>query len=142
MAKVLGQEYQDIEQRKRFLKDNCDRIEETGYMKQFSPDQISEMKDKLSEVSIVINDIEEEKKEQNELFKIRLKPVVEEKSELLKNIKQKSEFVSEPCYVFLNEEDMLIETYNSEGICISERPATQKELQKTIYKEFRTGTNN
>jgi len=141
MAKVLGQEYSDIEQRKRFLKDNCDRIEETSYMKQFSAEQISEMKDKLSEVSIVINDIEEEKKAQNEVFKTRLKPVLEDKIELLKNIKQKAELVSEPCYVFLNEDDRLIETYNSEGICISERAATPKELQKTIYS-IKTGTND
>ena len=140
MTKVLGLEYQDIEQRKTFLKDNCQSVESASYMKPFSPDELAEFKNRLSEVAIKLDEFENEKKAFAEMMKHKMKPYLEEKAELLTNIKQKAEYVTEACYVFLNEEDRLIETYNAEGICISERPAMQKELQKTIYSL--TGTNN
>ena len=60
MSKYLGLEYADLQERKMFLKDNCDTVEDMGYMKQFSPDKVAELKDRLAEVSIEINDKEEE----------------------------------------------------------------------------------
>ncbi len=142
MDKHLGLEYADIEQRKQFLKDNCDKVEQAGYMKQFEPDQVLEMKERLAQVSIEINDIEEEKKAQNEVFKIQLKPIVEEKHELLRNIKHGAEFVNEICYLFIDQEQKTVGIYNPEGQLVSQRPATQNELQGTIFQINRTGTND
>lgn len=33
MEKLLGQEYQDLQERERFLRDNADAIEDMGYSK-------------------------------------------------------------------------------------------------------------
>lgn len=140
--KTLGTEYSSKEERIMFLKDNCDKVEEAGYMKDFTTDELAEMKESLSNISIEINDVEEEKKIQMDMFKERLKPLIEEKSELLRNLKQKSEFVREICYVFIDDETKTVDTYNSEGVCISQRPALAKELQKSIFSIQRDGTNN
>jgi len=72
MDKNLGLEIVDPEQRKRFLKDNCDVVEDKGYMKQFSNDKVVELKERLSEVSIEINDKEEELNDIKKTFKFQM----------------------------------------------------------------------
>lgn len=124
------------------LEDNCDKIEEVGYMKPFSPDQLLDMKDRLSNVSIEINDIECEKKAQNDIFKAQLKPLAEERSKLLGNIRNKAEHVKGECYKFVDQEAGEVGYYSPEGFLIESRPIRQEERQMTIHSIGRTGTND
>lgn len=143
MNKELGKEYASLEERKRFLKDNCDVIVDHGYMKQFAPEELITMREELSSVAIKINDIDEEKKIINEQFKDRLKPLSDDMKELLRNIKNGAEFKNENCYQFLDEETKMVGLYNSEGNLVSVRPAKPDELQTTTFSIGRkTGTNN
>lgn len=141
MEKQLGQEYPE-EERIKFLKDNCDYIEEMGYMKPFTSDMMKEKKENLSEVDIDINDLEEKKKSLVQDIKNSLKPMKESRRTLLKDIKQKAEFVTEQCYKFIDQEERMVGFYNSEGNLIESRPCNAKELQGTIFQIGRTGTNN
>lgn len=143
MDKNLGLEIVDPEQRKRFLKDNCDVVEDHGYMKQFSHDKVVELKERLSEVSIEINDKEEELNDIKKTFKFQMDPLKEKKQLCLKGIKERAEYVTETCYTFIDQDEKMVGTYNAEGTLISQRPAMPKELQGTIHQELRrTGTNN
>ncbi len=137
MNKNLGLEYSDLESRKAFLKDNCDVVEDMGYMKQFSLEKVTELKERLAEVSIEINDKEEELGEIKKDFKMQLDPLKEEKLECLKGIKERAEFVKEICYTFIDQEEKMVGTYNAEGQLISQRPAMPKELQTTIHQMMR-----
>lgn len=38
MQSELGKEYRNPTERMRFLKDNCDKVEEKFYMKSYSPE--------------------------------------------------------------------------------------------------------
>lgn len=131
---------------KEDLSANCEKIEEVRYMKRFTPEQITEMKDNLSETSIQINDIEEEKKIVVERFKDQLKPLIDDKKKLLTNIKQKAEFVTESCFKFIDYENKRAGWYNSEGELIEERPAYPDELQYSLPLNpanlKKTGTHN
>lgn len=142
MERELGKDI-PLEDRRQFLKDNCDRIEAKGYMKPFDADQISFMKDELATVDIQMNDIEEEKKEVMKDFKSRLDPLAEERKQLLKNIKEKAVFVMDDCYKFLDEKERMVGYYNGAGDLIESRPATLDELQKTTFSINRkTGTDD
>lgn len=141
MSKELGKEYTNLEDRKAFLHDNCEAAEQLRYMKRFSPDQITEMKNELSEISIEINDIEEEKKEVMQSFKARLDPLNEIRKELLGSIKMNAVYVKETCYKFIDYENRKVEYYNQDGDMVSERPILPQEMQKTIL-HFKTGTDN
>lgn len=141
MDKTLFQEYPE-NVRRQMLEDNCDKIEEVGYMKPFSPDQLLDMKDRLSNVSIEINDIECEKKAQNDIFKAQLKPLAEERSKLLGNIRNKAEHVKGECYKFVDQEAGEVGYYSPEGFLIESRPIRQEERQMTIHSIGRTGTND
>lgn len=142
MIKTLATEYTNLEERKRFLKDNCDSIEQISYMKQFKPEEIDRMKTELSEISIELNDLEEKKKNQSQLIKLEMDPLKEQLKELLTDIKQKAELVKEPVYKFIDDETRMVEYYNDEGNLVDRRPMTMEEKQKTIFQIDRTGTNN
>ncbi|WP_418943388.1 hypothetical protein, partial [Phocaeicola plebeius] len=97
----------------------------------------------LAEVSITINDVELEKKEAMESFKERLKPLNEEKQELLDHIKRGSEFVAnEECAKFLYHKEKMAGFYNKLGELVYSRPIMPQEMQKTIFSiNSKTGTD-
>ena len=134
MDKFLGQDIPEQE-RWQFLQDNADAVEKIGYTHRFTPEELAQKKETLAEVSITINDVEMEKKEAMESFKERLKPLNEEKQELLDHIKRGSEFVeNEECAKFL---------YNKLGELVYSRPIMPQEMQKTVFSINRkTGTES
>ena len=142
LDKELGKDIA-LEERASFLEDNCDAVEEVTYSRAFEPEELALKREKLTDASIKIADIEEEKKEVMDGFKERLKPLQEQKADAIKALRDKSQTVTEKCYKFLDEETKMVGFYNKEGNLVSSRPAFQKELQKTIQMYIRkNGTNN
>lgn len=113
------------------------------YSRVFSPEELAKQRETLTDVSIRIADIEEEKKQVMESFKEKLKPLQTERNEAIENLRSKSKTVTEECFKFLFEEDNMVGFYNREGNLVSSRPAFPNEMQKSIFMEIRkTGTNN
>ena len=140
MEKFLGQDIPES-QRWEFLKDNADAVEKIGYMHRFTPEELAQKKELLSEACIKINDIEAEKKEVMDEFKERLKPYNEEKSQLLHDIKNGSEYVDNAeCVKILYHEEKTAGFYNKLGELVYSRPIMPQEMQKTIFN-LNTGTN-
>jgi hypothetical protein len=143
MEKTIGKEYKNARDREAFLKDNCDKVEEKGYMKPYTPEELQGHKENLANVSIEIAEIEAEKKAQDAYYKGQLKPLNEQRSQMVSNIKSKSEYVKEICYKFVDQEAKETGFYNADGDLIESRPATADELQPTIFSMARkTGTND
>jgi len=134
MDKELGKEIADRNDRRSYLADNCDKIEEKGYMKRISPKRLQEMKENLSETDIEYFDIEEEKKETMKDFKERLSPLADNRKRLLVGLKNKSEFVTKKLYKFINTEDREVGYYSEDGELVESRPAYSDELQMTIHQ--------
>lgn len=57
MEKFLGQEYPEAA-RMQFLDSNCDAVEEIGYTRRFTPEEMNQKKEELANASIKINDLE------------------------------------------------------------------------------------
>lgn len=128
---------------KSFLKDNCNNVEEKGYMRPYTPEELQGHKEKLANVSIEIAEIEAEKKEQDAYYKGLIKPLKEERLQMVSNIKSKAEYVKELCYKFVDQDAKETGFYNADGDLIESRPATADELQPTIFSMARkTGTND
>ena len=140
MDKLFGKDLPPL-QREAMLKDNCDAIVETSYMKRFTPEEILEKKERLSSVDIDLNDVEEEKRDAIADFKAQMKPLKEERKELLKNIKQKSELITEKCYKMVDHRAKDVGYYNSKGQLVFSRPARPEEAQGNIFK-IKTGIND
>ena len=143
MDRELGKEIKDRLKRISFLSDNADSIEEKGYTKAYTPEELTKLKESLSEVAISINEIELEKKDIIEDYKFRLKPLNQDLKEILNGLKNKSEFVKERCYKFIDTDNREVGFYNENGDLIETRMAYSDEIQSTIQQiTRRTGTNN
>lgn len=134
MEKTIGKEYENPLQRAAFIRDNCDKVETKGYMRQYSKDELQQRKERLANLSIEIAEINAEKKSANRDFKLQLDPLKEEHSEVVSQIKAKAEYVIEECYKFVDQEAREAGYYNKAGDCIEIRPATADELQTTIFQ--------
>lgn len=143
MDRELGKDVEVGKKRVAFLMDNCDAVEEKGYMKQYTPEELARLKETLSDTSIIINDIEEEKKDVVAGFKERLDPLVKERKTILEGLKKKAEYVTEKCYKFIDQETREVGFYNENGDLIESRPAYSDEMQGTLFQINRkTGTND
>jgi hypothetical protein len=142
MQTQIGKEYTDNSQREAFLKDNCDKVEEKGYMKPFTAEQLQGHKESLAELSIRIEEIEDEKKVSAQQFKSLLDPLTKQRREKISNIRQKAEYVREICYKFVDFEERQAGYYNAGGDLVEIRPATADELQHTLFSLQKTGTYN
>lgn len=94
--KTIGKDIANPIQREQFIKDNADGVENKGYMKAYTPEQLQGHKEKLANVSIEIAEIEAELKELQAEYKGRLKPLKEARANMVSNIKAKAEYVHEP----------------------------------------------
>lgn len=148
MDKYLGKDIENLVAREAFLKDNCDKVEEKGYMKPYTPEELQQRKEELANASIEIAEIEQEAKEAAAHYKGKLKPLKETRARMVGDIKSKSKYVKELCYKFVDQEARETGYYNKEGDLIESRPATADELQITLFGVIRnqesqkTGTDN
>lgn len=133
MQKELGKEIQDKAERLKFLKDNCDTSQDFTYMKPFTENELVEMKENLSNVTIKLYDHDQTRKDFMETLKFETKPLKAEQNRIQKGLKQKAELVNEVCYKFIDEETKLVGFYNAEGDLVSTRAAFGNELQTTIF---------
>lgn len=134
MDKELGKEIADLNSRRSYLEDNCDKVEEKGYMKRLSTKRLQEMKENLAETDIEYFDIEEEKKEFMKDIKERLSPLSDNRKKLLTGLKNKAEFVTEKLYKFIDTEAKEVGYYSADGELVESRPAYSEELQMTIHQ--------
>ena len=142
LEKEIGKNY-DAEAREVYLHTICDGMETISYTRLFSPEELAEQREQLTEASIALADIEKTKKEAMADFAEQAKPHKEAKEKAIENLRSKSEVVEEECFKVLDDETKTVGFYNHNGDLVSSRGAFPKELQKTIFAEFRkTGTEN
>jgi gas vesicle protein len=142
IAKEYGKDLA-IEAREEFLRNTCDGTEEVSYSRVFSPEELAKQRELLTDASIRLADIEEEKKQAMADFKEQAKPYAEQRAKAIQNLRTKAETVTEVCYKYFDEETNMVGFYNREGNLVSSRPAFPNEMQKTMFQVLRKeGTNN
>lgn len=142
MQKVLGQDIKDLEERKNFLIDNADGVEEMDYHKSYESDELERMNTEFANKHIRIAALEDQIADFKEEINKELKPLKEEVKNLREDLKSKGHTVREKVYRFLDEKERMVGFYNAEGVLISSRPARRDELQKTVFADLRKeGTN-
>lgn len=142
LDKELGKD-KPLDSRAAFLNDNCDATQEMTYTRQLTSEELAECREKLTDASIKLADIAEEKKLAMDAFKEEAKPYEEIRTKQIKKLKHKSEVITGLCYKFIDEETRMVGFYNKEGDLVDSRPAFADELQRNIFQAARkTGTNN
>lgn len=140
MEKFIGQDIENLQERELFIKDNADAVENMGYSKPLKSSEIDRLKEQLTDACIKKQDLEEEKKTVVKEYQGEIngqKAIIKDCSEKLKS---KSEYVMEPCYKLIDEDEKMAGYYNKEGMLVYERPARQDELQPMLFKRNATKT--
>lgn len=114
------------------LEQNADKIEETTYQKPLNEDELAQRKDVLTENSIRLGDLEEEKKEATKQFKDQIDPIRKINKELLIEIRTKQAKVNGRIFHLANHEEGVLETYDENGDFISSRRLRPEERQGRI----------
>ena len=142
IEKELGKEY-SLEEREQFLSNTCDGTEEVSYSRVFTPEELAKQRELLTDASIKLADIAEEKKAAMDAFKEQAKPYEEQKNKAIENLRTKAETVTEECFKYFDEDTKMVGFYNKEGNLVSSRPAFPNEMQKNMFQVLRKeGTND
>lgn len=132
-----------MKEREQFLSNTCDGTEEVSYSRMFTPEELSEQRELLTDASIKLADIEEAKKEALADFKEQAKPYTEQRQKAIDALRTKAETVTEVCYKYFDEDTKMVGFYNKEGNLVNSRPAFPNEMQKTMFRALvKDGTNN
>ena len=130
-----------VGERAQVLKDSCDQIVERHYTRKFDQNERNLKREQLADVSIQISEISNELRDVRAEFKARLKPLEENKNNLLEEIKAGGEFVKGECYKFIDNDEGKVGYYTPEGYLLEERDMRPDEKQRSIFQLNREGTN-
>lgn len=133
------------------MRDSCDQILERSYTRKFDQAEINEKRSELANVSIQMQELEQELAEHRATIKGKIKPLSERRGKILDELKSGGEWIKGDCYKFVDDEGM-VGIYSPEGYKLEERPMTQEERQRNVFRILRdqnwkeevpaTGTEN
>ena len=129
-----------VEQREEILRNSCDQILERSYTRKFDQAEINERRAELSNVLIQINDLDMELAEIRAEYKGKIKPLQERISKLRGELKVGGDWLKGDCFKFVDEEEGMVGIYSPEGYLLEQRPMTQDERQRNVFRALRTGT--
>ena len=147
MERHLFTEYSD-EQRLQMLKDNSNRLlEDYGYEKPLSPEQVKSLKDKIASQVSELRKIKAEKKEVVKGYTEQITKLDKSIDSASEELEKRTTYTSELCFEFIDYDEKRVGIYNKDGLLIEERPANLKELRepRNMFAQLpqqKTGTND
>lgn len=129
-----------VEQREEILRNSCYQILERSYTRKFDQDEINERRTELANVIIQIADLEQELAEVRADYKGKIKPLQERVSKLRDELKVGGDWIKGDCFKFVDEDEGKVGIYSPEGYLLEQRPMTQDERQRNVFRAIRTGT--
>jgi hypothetical protein len=137
MQKEIYQE-KTADDRKVYLRDTCDKIENFSYEKSYTNQDVELFCDRLSKIMIEVQQLEVELSRVKKEFTDKMKPSKKELSDLLNKIKFRSEMVTEQVYIFIDHERNEVGYYAGTGILVHKRMLKIDEHQRSIMGSMRT----
>ena len=147
MERYLFTEYSD-EQRLQMLKDNSNRLlEDYGYEKPLSPEQVKSLKDKIASQVSELRKVKAERKEVVKGYTEQISKLDKSIDPASEELEKRTTYPSELCFEFIDYDEKRVGIYNKDGLLIEERPANLKELRepRNMFAQDvtkKTGTND
>lgn len=135
-AKIL----QDLPpgERARVIRDSAEKTEAFTYLKPLSSDELAKKQADLSERSVEMARLNDEKAEFLEGWRARSKPVKAELGLLVRDVRNRAVEVSETAYLMPDHETRTMGYYNENGHLVYQRPMMPGENQLSIIGESKT----
>jgi len=139
MSKIkIGQHYDQafVDMSKEEIRQNLEAIaygvEEKSYTKVLSDEELEEKKDEYAEIGIKLSELEEEKKDFMDNFKLKTKEPKIKSGILLNAIKFKSEQVHGKLHLIDDQESGMMYYFDNTGTCVDARPLFKNERQMKL----------
>ena len=140
-VKTLFQE-EPLEDRAQFLEDNCKEMTTMPIRHEFTEKELNQKKERQIKLAIDL-DVEDTKLAEIKAdHKERTKQPRAEQKELIADLRKGFMDEEMQVYVMDNQEEGVMEYYNSAGECVYERPMHPGERQTNIHTIPKTGTND
>ncbi len=108
------------------------KIEERSYTKNLTEEELDERKNEYSQIGIKLSELNAKKKEVMEQFKNKMKEPQARSAELIEAIKYKSEQRYGALFLIDDQENGVMNIFDTNGICVESRPLTREERQLTL----------
>lgn len=122
----------DPSERKQFMEDNADKVEDSNYFKKFGPEDLESARINFVENSHAIYMLEEEYQEVKKGYSERLKDSKSSNKEVLKSIRDNGRFIDGKLYHFKDDAAGVMEIYTEDGEFFKSRRLTPEEKQMAI----------
>lgn len=132
------------EERLDLLKTNCSKLlEDYGYEKPLSPEQVKSLKDKIASQVNELRKVKAEKKEVVKGYTEQITKLDKSIDSASEELEKRTTYTSELCFEFIDYDEKKVGIYNKDGLLIEERPANLKELRepRNMFAQ-KTGTND
>lgn len=126
----------DLSQKDRLviLQQNADRVEVTTYQKPLTDESKAEKREVLTENSIQLFDLDEEKKEAVKIFKDQIDPLKKHNKKLLLEIRTGQESVNGTLFHMANHDEGMMEVYDNDGFLVETRRLKPEEKQGNLLR--------
>ena len=121
-----------LNERAELLNDNCSKVEDITYNRNFTEEELTVMRHNLAENSVSIELSEEELDSVSAPIKEKIKLLQKKNANLISYLRNGYELCRESCFKFVYQELNETVYYNSEGLLVKRRPILPEERQKTI----------
>ena len=130
------------QERLQALRDSAEKRETFTYPKALSENELSKLKDDLTNDSVKLSKLEEAKKEFNTEHKAKVKPLKKDLAVTLTKLRSRVEEVEEEVFLLADQEEGLMLYYNAQGVLVHHRVLQADERQFRIVDHSKNGTNN
>ena len=129
------------EERREMLEDNAASITTGKYHRRFAPEEKNQRRKRVCEIDIALQELEEENAAFKAEMKMRKEPLVEEKAQLLSEIKSNGKFMDGKLYKIVDREKHEVGFYNEDGDLVEQRRMTKEDNQLDMSDAFRQAAN-
>lgn len=137
MQKMLFPVNTPIEDIRRILQDNADKVEQTEYLKPLTQEEMDVRREEMVENAVKLSDLSDQLKQIKADYKGKIEPLSLRQKEILQELRSKQARVDGTLYHIANHEDSIMETYDDSGIILSTRRLRPEEKQGTIFSTLR-----
>ncbi len=124
---------------KHLLEDNATGKEQLNYVLQLTEEEKAVARTKFTNSSIKISVLNEEEKERKDDFKNKMKPLTEENTRIMSELRSGVREFNEEVFLLADQEEGMMGYYTQTGVLVQQRPLLQEERQLRISRNTAIG---
>lgn len=143
MESKLFQDAKEGAERIAMLDANCKKTIEAPVKRYYTADELQQMQKEFAEDRVILMRKEEELRKHNAEAKAEMKPIYERSGYVLAQIRAGFVETNQPVFLFDDQEEGMMHTFDQNGELIESRKLRPEEKQTNVISmAHRTGTNN